>query len=217
MKWIKPEIWDLNANNFTESSLEGEECYVGFFSSLTGLSCVSYLFPPKNEDEEVKVLWKFFCPEEQISKIEYNQNGMSFEKWHKEGLIVATNGNVTDFNHIVHDIISYGEKFEINCIGLDKFKIDKGAFNSLIEHFDGCLISLHFSSSTPCIEYIEEKLKKNKFNHGNNDVATHMLLDVNISSSFANKKQRKIDAVNGSMKIATPYSLFFTIYCLLRL
>jgi phage terminase large subunit-like protein len=99
--------------------LKGRPCHGGLDLAVTeDLSVFAMLFPPLEEDGIFEVLFDFFCPEESIERRSREQR-VPYDTWAKEGFILQTSGNVTDFKVVRAVILERSTQFNIIETGFD--------------------------------------------------------------------------------------------------
>jgi phage terminase large subunit-like protein len=117
-----------------EKRLNGHRCWGGLDLALVNdLSALCLFFPPyilressdyEETDEPFVVdgvfecLFRIWCPEENISK-RSKEHRVPYEQWREEGLLIATPGEVVDFDFIEKDILELRDRFSIRELGFD--------------------------------------------------------------------------------------------------
>ena len=115
--WIRDEDWKIL--QIYEPELDGHECYIGLdLSSKIDLTAVCYYFP---ELKYFKV--KFYCPDEKV-KAGRRADGVDYLEFLKSGNLVATPGNVIDYDYIVNDVLDSAEKYDVQMLGYDPMNAD---------------------------------------------------------------------------------------------
>jgi phage terminase large subunit-like protein len=109
--------------------LKGRTCFGGIdLSQSIDLSAFALVFPPAEEGEKIKVICRFYCPEENILE-RSRTDKVRYDIWAKDGYIYATPGNVVDYAYIKADVLKVHEAFDLREIGYDprfamQFSID---------------------------------------------------------------------------------------------
>ncbi len=121
-RWLSLDDWrtsDAAGGDFSESLLDGGECWAGLdLSSTTDLSAFVCAFPAA--DGLYKLLCRFWCPEENARKRE-QRDRVPYPQWMREGWITATPGNVIDYDRIRADVLALAERFHIREIAADRW------------------------------------------------------------------------------------------------
>lgn len=67
VRWIDMEVWAAGAEAIDADSLRGRRCFGGLdLARVNDLSSLALLFPPVEAGECWKVLWRHWCPEDNI-------------------------------------------------------------------------------------------------------------------------------------------------------
>lgn len=97
-------------------NLKGRRCYVGMdLSSTKDLTAIAGVFP--NEDG-FDVLAQFFVPKENI-KERATRDRVPYDQWSREGYLIATPGNVVDYEYIRQELKAWGAEFDVREIAFD--------------------------------------------------------------------------------------------------
>ena len=98
--WFDIFVWDKGNKPFTPESLHGRECYGGLdLADTTDLAAFELVFPPVEGDPDWYLLSWIFCPAENID-LRAKRDKVLYPAWVKSGHLIATPGNVTDYERI---------------------------------------------------------------------------------------------------------------------
>lgn len=118
--WIPFEVWDANAGDFDPEDLAGRPCYGGLdLSSVRDLSALVLFFPAQEEGERHKILSWHFCPED-TTRVKANAVG-AYLQWKRDGDLIATPGNVIDYEFIKAKILQCCEQYDVKSIAFDRY------------------------------------------------------------------------------------------------
>lgn len=121
-RWIKDDAWMACGDPVEESELAGRHCTLAFdLSTNTDLTAVAAAFRPILPSEKWKVFWRLFMPMENLLERE-RQDKVPYTEWARQGLIIPTDGNRTDYDFIEQEIRNLGEEYFIDEIAFDPFK-----------------------------------------------------------------------------------------------
>jgi len=96
--------------------LKGRRCYVGLdLSSTKDLTAKVAVFP---DDDGFDVLCQFFVPKDSI-KERSNRDRVPYDQWERDGFIIATPGNVVDYEYIRHSLKDWAAEFDIRTVAYD--------------------------------------------------------------------------------------------------
>ena len=114
--WMGAGAWDACKADYSESDLNGMECYAGLDLSSTGdIASVCYAFP---SDREIRLLTRHYLPEAQLQNVA-NKNRAVYRQWARAGWIRTTPGDCIDYDRIRDDILRDAETFGIKLVGFD--------------------------------------------------------------------------------------------------
>ncbi len=119
--WVQARDAFINMQRWAECKRElrledfkGRRCFVGMdLASKIDLTAIELLFP--NEDGTFARFGKYYLPEETVLLPE-NQH---YQGWHRDGWLTATDGNQTDYFHVLDDIKQMAQDFEIAQFAFD--------------------------------------------------------------------------------------------------
>ncbi|MDE3016356.1 MAG: terminase large subunit, partial [Pseudomonadota bacterium] len=119
-RWIDMGVWDDGAEPFNEDELIGRTCYGGLdLARVNDLSSLALVFPPEQPDEKVKVIWRHWCPQEDILR-RVRRDRAPYTAWRDHGWLIATEGNTTDFKFLEAEIVDLSTRFNILEIAYDR-------------------------------------------------------------------------------------------------
>jgi phage terminase large subunit-like protein len=98
------------------SALKGRRCYVGLdLSSTKDLTAQVGVFP---DDDGFDVLAQFFVPKDSI-RDRANRDRVPYDQWAREGYLIATPGNVVDYEAVRQSLKDWGAEFDVREIAFD--------------------------------------------------------------------------------------------------
>jgi phage terminase large subunit-like protein len=123
--WIQDEIWTRDTTDYKDADLLGRVCFAGLdLASTRDIAAFTMLFPPSEEGEKYKQITRYYCPEEQISE-RSRKDRVPYEQWVAEGWLIATPGNVIDYDYIENDIAKAAELFDLQGVYYDRYNAAK--------------------------------------------------------------------------------------------
>ena len=150
-RWIQMAKWDacrleaLGPEGM--DNLLGHACYTGLdLSSTTDLTAVVHVFP--RDDGTYAFLPRFFIPKETMYK-RAKQDRVPYPLWVQQGHIIATEGNVIDYDAIKLQLIKDRERFNIKQIKYDRWGATKLVQDLEKEDFLCVPMGQGFSSMSP--------------------------------------------------------------------
>lgn len=117
-RWIKPEMWSACSLPPAEP-LDGKPCWVGLDLAWSqDTSAMVAVFP--DADGGVDVLAKFYIPADMMEDRE-RRDRFAYSQFVREGHIVATPGNVTDYDFIRRDVEEFCQKYQVRLVAVDPY------------------------------------------------------------------------------------------------
>lgn len=184
-------------------------CTAGIdLSSVDDLTTVVYMFPDKDDREQVDILMRVWCPEVKIYDRK-NKYKDQYQSWEREGWLHKTEGNAIDYDFVRSEIVKDSQIFDLGLIGVDR-QFQGIGFTMELEkdlgHTDKKPIVItctnHPVKIGPICQEFERRLLDKKINHGGNPILRFMIDSVAVRiDSDGNKKpdkdksQGKIDGV----------------------
>lgn len=116
--WIPDRAWTSIQSEVPISELAGCRCIAALdLASVNDYSALCLLF---NERGRYQFLWRFYIPEDKYkNRYELQRENANIEAWVRQGHVVVTPGNVTDYDYILADIEELGERYDIQCLAYD--------------------------------------------------------------------------------------------------
>jgi len=118
-KWLSMERWDACAGHVDPKELAGRKCYGGL--DLAPKRDLSALVLVLAIEGRFKVLPFFWMPRDNLRERE-RRDRLPYRTWVRQGLITATEGNVTDYAVIRQEICAeIGKRYRIAQIAFDPY------------------------------------------------------------------------------------------------
>ena len=152
-RWIPIEKWDACPDRINPEELEGRVCYGGLdLSTTTDLSAFVLAFP---FDDEVKVLPFAFIPRERMRE-KIRVDFVNYDLWEQQGYIIATEGNVVDYNTIEAVIKDCLEKYQVKSIAYDRWNATKTVQDLIADGYEHMIpIGQGFQSLNAPTKYLK--------------------------------------------------------------
>jgi phage terminase large subunit-like protein len=117
---IDMPLWDAGADPIDAAALRGRSCFGGLdLARVNDLSAFVLLFPPVDDGERWKVLPWFWAPEDDI-RVRVQRDRVPYDVWERDGLLIATPGNTTDFAFIQAKILELALAYDIQQVAFDR-------------------------------------------------------------------------------------------------
>lgn len=123
VRWIQMDRYDACAGDTPwqalPARLAGLYCYVGNdLSQTTDLTASALIFPPQEGLETWAVLPRFFVPEARIAE-RVRRDRVPYDKWRDTGALIATEGNVVDYDFVKEQLRQDAETYQFKAVGFD--------------------------------------------------------------------------------------------------
>ncbi|MCX5522597.1 terminase large subunit [Streptomyces bobili] len=206
-KYLTMESWRNNAGMVDEAKLAGREAYGGLdLAATSDLCALCWLFP----DDDLggfDALWRLWTPEDNVDALDQRTAGAA-SVWVREGLLVATPGNVADYDYIQLQIERDMDAFDVRSIGFDPWSAVP-LTNKLAEA-EAPMVKVRqgFVTMSPPLKELQRLLLKGtpeaaQLRHGGNPAVTWMVDNLAVAMDPAGnvkpdkaRSAEKIDAVS---------------------
>lgn len=116
-RWLQMSAWDACQAPIERAALRGRRCYIGLdLSSTRDLTAAVAVLP--DEDGGYDVLPAFFIPADSIRERGLRDR-VPYEQWVREGYLIATPGNVVDYEAVRKQLQEWSDEFDVREIGFD--------------------------------------------------------------------------------------------------
>ncbi len=168
--WMDMAKWKACNLTMSEEELLGKQCYIGIdLSSTTDLTAVNIEF--RLEDGRYVMISKSFIPKNKILEKE-KQDRVPYFLWIKQGYIIATEGDVVDYEFIKEYIRQVSTKYQVKEICFDSWNATQLATDLENEGFTMVAIRQGYITLSEPIKDLELLILQNRIIHNNNPVLT---------------------------------------------
>jgi len=197
--FIKANDWDAcNLEPVNEDIFKGMQCVAALdLASTRDFTALVLAF---KDDDIIHLMPFFWIPSMTMND---RRNAEQVRAWVDQGYIIATDGNITDYNFIQAKITELSSTYNITEIAYDPWNstqlvtnlIDDGA--NMIEFRQG------FVSMSPATKELEKLVLQKKLNHGGNPVLSWMVNNMSLKSDPAGNikpdKDKSSDKIDGAV------------------
>ncbi len=153
-RYLRMEDWDANAGLVDEAALAGREAWGGLdLASTSDLCALCWLFPD-DETGTVDALWRFWTPEANLKSLDKRTAGAA-SRWVREGYLVATPGNVADYDFIREQIRRDRDAFRVRSIGYDPWNASQLTNDLVSERAPMVKVRQGFLTMSPAMKAIQ--------------------------------------------------------------
>ena len=202
-RWISMELWDSNYKYpINEQELKGKLCFGGIdLSAVSDLTAWVMLFPNPDDNEQVDILVRLWCPEARLYDAS-NRYRDQYQAWKHQGYLTVTSGNAIDYEEVKTQILLDTQNFAIDTINIDRLFQGYAMAMDLAKELGEERITtmgMGFLSMAAPMKELESRLLKRKLNHGNNPILRFCADNVVTREDPAGNK--KPDKANSQGKI----------------
>lgn len=206
-KFLTLESWHANAGMVDEAALAGREAYGGLdLAATSDLLALCWLFPD-DERGGYDALWRLWTPEDNVERLDQRTAGAA-SVWVREGLLVATPGNVADYEYIQLQVERDLVAFDVRSLGFDPWSAVP--LTNELAKVDAPMVKVRqgFITMSPPLKELQRLLLKGtpevpQVRHGGNPAVTWMVDNLAVSMDPAGnvkpdkaRSAEKIDAVS---------------------
>jgi phage terminase large subunit-like protein len=204
-RWLPMPVWDAAGERFDEADeFTGHPVYLaldlGSTSDMTALA----LWSPR--DDGGVAAWRFWVPEDTVRERQLRGVG-DYAGWVQSGHLIATPGNVTDYDYLEREVLELCRKYDVRAVGFDRWNATQVVVHLKDELGERVVeFGQGFASMTgPCRE-IERLVMGKRLRHGGNPVARWMAGNVSVRTDPAGNlkidKEKSSEKVDGMVALA---------------
>jgi phage terminase large subunit-like protein len=160
-KWCTFEVWDQNVGVVDESLLEGRVCFGGLdLASTTDTASFVLAFPPVEPDGPVILLPRIWIPTDNM-RLRVLRDRVPYDAWVRDGWMLATEGNIIDYDVIRQQILADYNRFAIQQIRYDRWGATQLSTQLAGDGLEMVTMGQGFASmSSPMKEFMRRLLDK---------------------------------------------------------
>ena len=206
VRWLPMDKWGPAGKRWQdpqfEAELEGQDCFGGMdLSSTTDLTTYVLWFPPNGDRRQWRKLTRVFVPEDTIA-IRSRRDRQPYEQWRKSGALIATPGNVVDYDYVKASIIADAMRFRMLGMGIDPFLATQIAIQLQAEGLNTEFVRQGFLSLSAPSKELERLVLSLMIDHGGHPIARWCAGNVAVATDAAgnikpdkSKSTERIDVI----------------------
>lgn len=164
--------WDAGSKPFDERGLEGSECFAGLdLASTTDIAAFVMVFPDGGGGYHV--IPRLYVPAENARQ-RARRDRVPYEQWISDGKLVATEGNVIDYDRIRADINELGQRYNIKGIARDRWNATQITNQLMGDGFEVTDFGQGFASMTAPTKELVKLVAAGRLYHGGHPVLRWM-------------------------------------------
>jgi phage terminase large subunit-like protein len=213
-RFLTMDSWDNNAALVDEEALAGRETWGGLdLASTSDLCALCWLFPD-DESGTLDALWRFWTPEDNLKALDKRTAGAA-SKWVCQGYLVATPGNVADYDFIKEQIRRDRDKFKVRSIGYDPWNASQLTNDLVSERAPMVKVRQGFATMSPVMKEIQRLVLQGTpqapaLRHGGHPVVRWCVDNLAVAMDPAGNvkpdKANSGDKIDGVSALATAMS-----------
>lgn len=204
-QWLSSnEVWISNdtilgsTEDLRLEDFNGYTCYVGVdLASVSDMTAVSYMIPL---DGKYYFLTDYYLPS---ATLQDNSNSELYKLWKRKGYLKITEGNVTDYDYLLSDILKASQVLCIDKIAYDSYNATQWAISATSEGLPLQPYSQALWNFNRPTKEFERLLKSGKVVIDNNEITRWCFGNVALKSDHNDNvkpvkggiEQGKIDGV----------------------
>lgn len=208
VRWLPMDHWRQCAANEDREAwrnmakrLKGRRCFGGLDLAQTrDITALVWWFPPEG-NQKAEVLCRFFVPADSVA-VRTRRDRVPYEQWVRDGSIIATPGNVTDYDVVKEQVFADAAEFKIEGLAIDRWNATQLANQLQGEGLPVVLFGQGFASMGAPTKEIERLVLAHGFDHGHQPVLTWMAANAAVQTDAAgnikpakDKSTEKIDGI----------------------
>ncbi len=205
-RWLDMDLWDENAGPLTHEEMKealiGRSCVAGLdLSQKYDLTALELIFP--DDDGGYDVLSFCFVPEENILK-RAERDHVPYDQWCDEDFLIATEGNVIDYDYIINLLVELADVYEIREVAYDPWNAMQTAIKLGEAGFTCVPVRQGFQSLSEATKEVGKLLMSKDLRHGGHPVLRWAASNVAVSHDPAGnikpdkaRSTERIDPITG--------------------
>jgi len=209
--WIGAKEWELCEGEVDLQKLKNKECYVGLdLASTRDISALVLLF---KEDEKFIIVPYFFIPEENAKK-RSERDKVDYVTWVRDNHIIATSGDVADYNFIKQKILDLGKEYLIQSICYDRWNASQLVIDLQNEGVPMEPFGQGFVSMSAPSKQLEALILGKEIIHDGNPVLKWMIantvMEEDAAGNIKASKKKSSEKIDGTVALVMALGSYMT-------
>lgn len=214
--WISDTIWDACPKDPKLADLRpliGRSCYLGAdLSSTDDLTALVAVFPPDEQDSQIRIVSRFFLPQDNIANLA-QKHRVPYQAWAKSGHMKLTPGNVVDYDAVRDEAKAIAAVCPVLKLGLDRGYQGQSLELDLIDDgFDVVPVGAGWRSQSQPLKDIEKLVKARRLVTDGNPVmrwnALNTRVKVDDAGNYSLSKRLSRAKIDGIAALANAVHCF---------
>lgn len=204
-RWLSIDAWDACAGE--PVAVDGDGCYGGLdLASVRDLTALILVF--KHEDV-YDVVCRFWCPEAGVEE-RSRRDGVPYADWVRDGWLIATPGNVTDYDAVRNEAMALAERYTIGEIAFDRWNATQLVTQLQSEGAAMVAVSQTFMGLSAASKELDKAIAAGKVRHGGNPIlrwmAGNVELEVDPQENIRPSKAKSTERIDGMVALVMAVS-----------
>lgn len=214
---IDIDQWDRSSQDDAGTVLapevpEGGLVYAGLdLASVQDLSAL--ILVHRDEDNRHHVLCRFWCPKEGIER-RSRVDGVPYTDWVRDGYLIATPGNVTDYDLIRTEVQALAETYEIREVAFDRWNATQLTTQLMSDGATCIAVPQTYAGLSPAWRELEKLILERRLIHGGHPVLRWMAGNVEAETDGAGNqkpsKARSSERIDGMVALTMAEARWMT-------
>lgn len=195
--WINDDLLLKNSQSVDLDNFSNETAYVGVdLAAVSDLTAVSIMIP---KDGKVYFKNHYYLP---FSALSNNSNSELYKEWKIKGLLTITEGNVTDYDYILRDLLKANQKVFIGKVAYDSYNATQWAIDATSEGLPLEPFSQSLGNFNRPTKELERLIRSDKVVIDDNEITRYCFSNVVLKQDYCENvkptkatNQNKIDGV----------------------
>jgi phage terminase large subunit-like protein len=210
-RWIPDELWMKSMVHFNFEDLKGLNCHVGLdLASTKDTTCLMLLFP---KDDKFYIYPYFFVPE-LSARQRTKKDGVNYDQWIKEGYIIETPGEVTDYEYVRQTLLKLRESVNMVSISYDSWNTSQFIPKLLEDGFTCMPFGQGMSVMSAPTKEVEKLIYQEKIVHTGNPVmrwqVSNVMIQRDANDNYKINKKKSTEKVDGAVALVMAYGDYLT-------
>ena len=187
--WLHNDLLLQYTQDLKLEDFKGEQCFIGVdLAAVSDLTALSFMIP---KNDKLYFITKYYLPN---SALYDNSNAELYKEWKRKGYLTITDGNVTDYDYILRDILKANSEVFIYKIAYDSYNATQWAIDATTEGLPLEPYSQALWSFNRPTKELERLIKSGKVIIDNNEITRWCFSNVTLKSDH----NENIKPVKGS-------------------
>lgn len=197
LDWMKCDLGKF-VPAISAEQRRGADCYGGLdLASIRDICALIILFPGTPN----YIMPFFFIPQDSVIERSKKEN-INYDQWVRNGLMITTPGNVTDYNYIKMYIMTLRKMYNIKKIGYDRWNSSQMVIDLVEQDMPMDPFGQGYASMSAPTKELERQIMSREINHAGNPVLRWMASNVMLKEDPAgnikvdkSKSKEKVDGI----------------------